>query len=917
VKKILFVVLFFAVVVTAIVLFYRSFESSDPALSDALRAVPANAALIVETGDAADIWRDLSQTNLIWEELRATDLYFRLDQAGHALDSAMRNQSELRSYLSEKPVAISVHMAGSRSYSYLLSVQLEADVTEAEVREAVVSLFKPREALSQKTYDGVNLYQLKPAYLDQEIHFFITEGLLVLSFSTLLAEESIRALRQNASIIADPAFAAVRKTTGKDARGQLYINYKQLKNILVQYAGDQHKGHIFFKQPYAGWSALDMELRSNAMVFNGFVQARDSSDAWLGAFSNITAPSMEVLGYMPTNTAYFAFFGYGDFKQFKVQELAISERAGRQFARDTKRKEYDAKCNCDSQSLTTSWIGNQAATFITEPSGAEYTQSQFAVFMASDVTAAWEGLLELDASMRAAANQKPETERYRDIDIQKLHIGAIYGDLLGEAYGALQDPYAFAYDDVVVMGNSLNGMRSLINAIIAGRTLENDKGFAQLGNQISGSSNFLVYSALARSPFIFQHLLTDTHAAEIAEQTTVLRNFQAFVYQVSHYRDDLYYNNIYFRHNPDYKQETNSLWEAPLQASVSKRPFLLTNHYTNALEIILQDDSNRVYLMSNTGKALWDVPLDGPVVGDVSQVDIYRNGKLQILLSTPTSIYLLDRNGSNVESYPVRLSAKATTPVTAIDYDGNRDYRFFIGLEGGSIMAYDIAGKRVDGWEFSGHPADIISPVSHLRVKSRDYVFALSSAGDVLLLDRRGKPRHRVNQRAVGLADGGYQVELGSNTIDQGALYYVDTLGAAQRLGFDGRAKQLDVPVQRPVAYDFKDVDGDGKTDCIILTEKALEAYTQEGKKIFSTSTGGVKFTSLQYFRFPDGKVCFGLTAPGDSQVVLYGSDGSVQKGFPLYGAVPFAIGDMNRDGYFNLVTASREGYVYAYALER
>lgn len=914
-RRIIFAVLFFAVVLFAMFWFYRSFDKTDPRLADALRAVPPSAALIFETEDAADIWRDLSQTNLIWDELRATDYYFRLDQAAHAIDSAMRHQDALRSYMARKPIAISVHSSGARSYSYLLSLQLAGEASPAEVKEALTGLFKPRDDIKTKTYDGVELHTIIPGYFDQEVHFFVHEGLLVMSFSILVAEESIRVLRQESSVISNPSFVQVRKTKGSDARGQFYVNYKQLHPILAQYASKESRQHRFFTQTYADWSALDVSLKANAIVMNGFVQSRDSSDAWLGAFRNLKAPSMKVLDYMPSNTAYFAFFGYGDFLKFRAQQKRVAEIAKQSFAFETTKKEYDAKCNCKSESLALDWIGSQAAAFITEPAGEDYVQNQYAVFATRDASKAWKSLTELNTAF-TAENQKGESEIYREFEIQKLNVGNIYGDLLGEAYAGITDPYAVKYGDVIIMANSLNGLRTLINAVIAERTLARDKGFAALGNQISGESNLLIYSALARSPYIYQNILDEPHAKNLAKQTDLLRTFQAFVYQVSHYKNDLYYNNVYLRHNPDYKQETNSLWEIALPNPVSKRPYLLTNHYTKALEVFMQDDSNHVYLIGNTGKVIWDVALDGPIVGGVQQVDVYRNSKLQILLSTPKSIYLLDRNGNNVESYPVRLPAKATNAVSVVDYDRSRDYRFFIALEGGGIRAYDIQGKQIKGWDFEGHPSNIVSEVSHLRVKSKDYIFALSDAGEILLLDRQGKPRHQVKQRAVGLADGGYHVESGTNTIEEGGLFYVDTLGAVVKIGFNGRVDRYDFNSERPVDYDFKDINGDGKRECIILSEKSLVAYELNGKKIFDVNVADQSFDQVQYFKFPDGKICFGLSSKETGQVMLYQSNGKPYKGFPLYGGIPIAIGDMNRDGYFNLITASGEGYVYAYAIE-
>jgi len=120
----------------------------------------------------------------------------------------------------------------------------------------------------------------------------------------------------------------------------------------------------------------------------------------------------------------------------------------------------------------------------------------------------------------------------------------------------------------------------------------------------------------------------------------------------------------------------------------------------------------------------------------------------------------------------------------------------------------------------------------------------------------------------------------------------------------------------KPRAYDFKDLNGDGERELIVLTDNHLETYELSGKRIFKNDIDDEGLTNLQYFRFPDGKVCIGLSSETTSQIMLYNADGSTYKGFPLYGSLPFAIGDMNRDGYFNLITANREGFVYAYAIE-
>lgn len=918
-KKILSVLIFLIVVAAAIYGFYRTFDRSVDAASIALKAIPQSAALIVETNEAGELWRDLSQTNIMWEELKATDFYFKLDAAAHAIDSLLMRQKDFRKYLSNKPIAVSVHVSGARDYNYLLSIQLETETNEAEVIEGMNTLFRATGEATTRMYDGVEIYTIMPGIFDSSISFFIKDGLLVMSMAPILVEEGVRAIEQDASVLTNADFMSVRKTRGRDSRGEVYVNYKQFKTIIGQYASDENKNKAFFNQPYAEWSALDLNLKANAVSLNGFVMAKDSSDAWLGAFRTTDAPRMNVLKYMPSNTAYFAFYGYGNFQKFWERQLDIYARSNRKYSIESKLKEYDALCDCDMNKLALSWIGSQAASFIVEPASENYTQNHFAVFETNNPDKAFELLVELAQKRAEILGTPAEVEVFGEYELRKLEIGTFYGKILSEGFDGLENPYFVKLDNAILMATSLNALRNLVQKLTESENGENtlaaDKGFMDLGDQISGNSHFVIYSSLSRSPLIYQNILGDKHAKDLAVHTDLLRKFQAFVYQVSYYKKDLYYNNVYFKYNPEYKKETNSLWEKQLKANVVSKPYLLKNHYTNALEILVQDEENRVYLIGNTGKLLWELEVDGPILSDVNQVDVYRNEKLQILFSTKNTIYLLDRNGNNVESYPIKLSAPATNGVSIADYDNSRDYRFFIAVEGGKILSYDVRGKAIEGWNFKGSDGNIVSEIKHLRIKSKDYIFAFNENGKIHLLNRTGDSRHNVDQKISQPANGQYQFDLNSKIEDSG-LYYVDSEGNAYRQGFDDRFTKLKLTDQKVLDYDFVDLDKNGSLECVILTASGIEGFSLKGDILFSANLEKSDTYTLQSFMFPDKEVRFGITDPSQEKVMLYDSNGKIRSGFPLFGSQEFAIGDMNRDGYFNLVTAGKDGYIYVYAIE-
>jgi len=915
-KKLIGILILLAAVVAAFLWFYKSVETPGRDVADALRAVPDDAALILETGNAAEIWRDLSQSGVIWEELQATDLYFRLNVIGLALDSAMRSRAELRKYLDRKPLAVSVHSSGARTYSFLLSIPLSGNADEDRLKDEVRALLKPNGTPEIRTYEGVSLITVQPSFTDSPITFFASDGLLVVSLNSILAEESVRALKQAARVTADPSFVRARKTADSNARARLFINHTRFAGLVKPYAGKDAKGAAFFTTTFGNWSALDLTMRSNAFLLNGFVHAPDSSEAWLSGFSDSKAPKIKLLASLPVNTAYFAFYGFGDYAEYYKRRSLMRESAGVKYKVDKALKSADGDCNCKSEALLTGWIGSQAAVFITEPSSSDYASHRFAAFHVKSRTAADEALEKLEAAF--AGGDEPLSESDAEFDghlIRKLNIGRLYGTLVGDAFGGLDSPYAVRIGETVLMGNSLNAVRVLIQSVASGKTLSEDAGFRDFNEQISSEAHFAVYSALSRSPFIYEALLDEEHAKPLAGQRETLRKFQGFVYQVRHYKDGLYYNNIFFKHNPVYEQETTAIWEARLKAPVRGKPHLVKNHYTGALEAVVQDIENRIYLLANTGKVLWEATLDGPIEGDIVQVDLYKNRKLQMFFSTRTKLYVLDRNGNNVEGFPVTLPEKASAPASVNDYDNSRDYRFFVPLESGKTMAVDARGKKVEGWSFTDSEARLITPVEHIRVRSKDYLFAVNAKGRIHLLDRQGNSRHKVHARMPEGALQPFAASHPEQVIGSGGVYAADSLGTAYRIGFDGRTEKLDFGLRQSPRYvRFHDLNRDGTVDCIIQTESGITAFSMEGRKLFEFEAADLK-AGFEIHDTGGSGAAISAYSETAKKVYLFDAEGRLFDGFPLIGDFPSAVGDLNGDGNLNLLTGLSEGQVFGYAV--
>src|ERR1051326_5718432 len=87
-KKIFLSLLFIPVIVAAVYFYLRYREQKTP-ISNALNAIPSNTSLIIEARQAKNSWKKLSETNIMWSDLLATQFFNELNKSGRFIDSLL------------------------------------------------------------------------------------------------------------------------------------------------------------------------------------------------------------------------------------------------------------------------------------------------------------------------------------------------------------------------------------------------------------------------------------------------------------------------------------------------------------------------------------------------------------------------------------------------------------------------------------------------------------------------------------------------------------------------------------------------------------------------------------------------------------------------------------------------------------
>ena len=746
--------------------------------------------------------------------------------------------------------------------------------------------------------------------------YTVYKGLLIGSFSLILVEDAIRQLNSGTSLANNLAFQKIKQTSGAHNPVNILVNHKMLPSLLGTYLNPSTQDLTMALSDFSTWSELDVKIKSNYLMLNGFSLAPDSLNKYLSLFQKQKPQDVDATGVMSHQTATFLHFGFSNYKKFRTDLQDYLQRNNQLMDLAAYIADTDQAYGCDLVENMLSWLEYELVLYTTEPNSVEFDQQFYTLLRTRDPGASRGNLTDLSVRVASIREEDPFLEVYRDYEIRQINLPDLFPKLFGPLFGQLKGNYFTFIDQYVLFANTPGAIRDAINDYLGNRTLAHDINFADFSDNLSEESNILLYSNIARSPFIYQSFANEQVAGDIGLQVDLFRQFEAVAIQISSDRENMFYNNIFLKHNPVYKQETKSLWETRLDTAIRMKPQLVVNHYTKADEVFVQDVGNAVYLLSNTGKVLWKVQLDGPIIGDVTQLDVYQNEKFQMLFNTQDRVYLLDRNGRHVDGYPVSLTSKATAQHAVFDYENNRDYRILIPAEDGSLYNFDRFGKQIKGWEFSRSRSPIRHQIQYFSLDGKDFLIGVDQRGNVLVLNRKGETRLNIGEKLPVSRNNRIHIEVGPS-LAKTFLVTTDSSGNVLRLNLEGDLENIHLADFTAGHYFYcADLNNDQNREYILADSNRLVVYEADKSVLFEQIFETNISESIQLFTYPGNKKELTVVTARSNQIYLISTQGILRENFPLFGSTLIAVGDLNRDGTYNLVTGHSDNNIYTYSLK-
>ncbi|MDD4107237.1 MAG: hypothetical protein PHH93_00780 [Prolixibacteraceae bacterium] len=924
-RNLIIILVFLIILIAGFFCFFRD-EVSVNKDTSLKKAVPVTSPFFFEFNSI----RDLPADNHLISELSAADIATPYFNFFKELDSLIINSDEIADNLRNTGFILSFSIAGREELVPLIIVKAESNSRKNRFEELIALLYPAEKySYSKKEYGNTLITEINPGH--DRIFYAFTGKFLLISTQSLQIEQSLRQLGTT-GILNDEYFVEVYNSA-KSQGISLFVNHSNfpgfLRNILnrtpvskVDEFGETSRYITSLMaenfRDFASWTGLDFRLSNEYLLLNGTSAVDDSLNHFLSVFNGQQSVNIKADQVLPRNTSFFCNYSFSGKSEFFDRLETYFSYSDFYYRREERMKRFERGMNADVRKvfrdLVKSEIVLAATTIPVEPQN----KTVFFIIQTENRSNAEEQIknLLLNYAKRTQKEIKEMTSEYvvnenTHYTIYQFPYPSFPGIWLGVPFSMAEARYVSFFDTYIVFSNSEQGLNQYLRSVSAGSTLAKDTRYNRVKQRSNNNANISIYLDINKAFGFGKEIFTNSLMEDISEREESLRKFSSIGWQVQNDKDR-YLNSFIVDYNPDVPEEAQTIWQSTIGTNINLKPELTINHYNqDRREIVIQDNNNMVHQVTADGLVRWSVPVSGPVLGRIHQVDYFKNGKLQYLFNTREKLYLIDRDGNNVAHFPVAFKSPATNGVSVFDYDNNRNYRYFVAGEDKRIYVYDYSAKIVDGWGFGQSEFPVLTPVQHCRIDGKDYII-FKDESRIYILDRQGE--ERVAVKANFTYSDNSPVIL---TAGKPRIAVTDRTGKVYYIGFDGTLEEKrSSRFSENHRFIVDDLDGNNVYDFIYTDGNEITVVDENGRRKFSRKMKNPINHPPSVYTFAENLKKISVIDAFDNHIYLFNPDGKLHDGFPLQGNSEFTIGKLtgNAEG-LNLLVGSEGGKLLNYSL--
>ena len=850
------------------------------------RFIPTRSALVLETNNFLSLWNTYSKSS-IWDIKKNNPGLQKVYNNLQTLKKLTSRHKSLKSAMSESSVLLSV--VNTKENPALLMVT-QASLTMKKLKAIVRKNFSNRATFSSSQF--MDIPTSKVIFSNQQAIMYIAfkEGNIIATYNKGVLEKALEQYVLKKDLTDNQKFHQIRQSSGEYTDASLFVNFKTLPDLLTTKERVMNTALIEGITNTAEWGALDLTARKNKLLMNGFVSA--DTDKYLSLFKDQPA-FVNFEKILPYQSSIVLTQKFGN--QANMAEGIIN--------RSSTAKNLNKTYNLQANLLTQ--INRNILLAITASKPGEIKQKTYAYFQTRHPSEAFDELKQLAGKI----DNNFYNKQYQGYDIIRLPSADFFADLFGKAFNQFKSPYFAVYKDYLVGCPSKNNLVNLLQQLEGGKSLAQSDVYQSTSSGITGESNVGVYVDINRA----LKLLPANHPfnTSIDKNRTFFQNLSGLSLEFTT-ADQFYFTSVFLNTGEKLRMSGEDNWELKLEAKMVGKPHIVEDHLSSEKRIIVFDALNNMYFINHKGEVLWKHMLSGRPLGDVYEVDAYKNNKVQYLFNTENYLYLIDVLGRDVGDFPIELPSPATNGLALFDYTGQKYYRIVFAGADQKVYNYDIEGRPVTGWRKPTMENKIKQPLQHLVYGSRDYIIITDRKGHVKITNRKGQERITITDSFTNGRNSKFYVNRTNSkspfitTDNKGKLTYLKATGSTSETIFDTLSPKHH--------FFYEKFNKDPHYDFIYFDNNKLTVYDRFQEIVYERNFGDQVITNPEIKTF-NGKKAVAFTSLSEERLYLITKEGLNERINRLEGTTPFATGQLKPFGKISVVVGKEEK-LFKYVLD-
>ena len=469
-------------------------------------------------------------------------------------------------------------------------------------------------------------------------------------------------------------------------------------------------------------------------------------------------------------------------------------------------------------------------------------------------------------------------------NIRKINLDNALKTVINSFDQEILSAYALVLDDYLVITKSVSQMKKIINSNRINDNLSSNPKYTDFKNLKSKKHSFFWVRNNSSGK------INQDKNNEIDSEIYPFIGFSLVINQNIALLD-FDYSKI---NNTNEGKDIYTEFFLTFENEIISEPIWIKNHTNNEYDFTFQDSENYLYYYSNSGEEYWKKKIPKKIIGDIKQIDAYKNGRVQISFRTEDYFYVLDRNGNEVKDLSFKIdSGVINNPLSIFDYEKNRNYRFLI-TNDNTISMFDSKGKKVNGFKPELFESSIVRSPVHIRIDGKDFIIVQLESGNLKILDRRGNDRIKVDQKIQFSKNSIFSyLKTFTTTDSEGNLIQIDMNGKLSK-------KNLNISIDNLI-----DIKND---NLVYISDNNLSIKGINIKLPFG------RFSKPKIF-YESGKMFIGITDFSEKNIYLYKDNGELITGFPLKGNSIIDIKDSDKDGKIEILSKLDDYSIVSYEI--